>query len=67
MYQAKTTGFLELLMNALPYPNPRRSLAGRRPAVVPGRREAAVGRSVRDALVAKEMYFAEARLSRWNR
>ncbi len=67
MYQAKTSGFLELLTNALPYTNPRRSRAGRRPAVVPGRREAAVGPSVRDALVAKEMYFAEARLSRWNR
>ncbi len=67
MYQAKTTGFLELLVNALPYPNPRRSREGRRPAVVPSRRETAVGPSVRNALVAKEMYFAEARLSRWNR
>lgn len=66
MYQTKTTGFLELLMNALSFPVPRRSAPVRRVRTVPTRREAAVAASVRDA-AAKESYIATARVLWWNR
>ena len=69
MYQAKTTGFLESLMNALSLPTSRRSSVRRsRPA--PRRREAVVRPAGRDGFVGltgKEMYIEMARLSRWNR
>jgi len=67
MYQVKTTGFLELLMNVLSLPRSQRSSGARRTRPVPRRRETALQRSVRDSLATKEIYFEAARLSRWNR
>ncbi len=67
MYQAKTPGFLELLMNALAFPVSRRTSASRRVRNVPTRREAAVSPSVRDAAQAKETYFATTRVQWWSR
>ncbi len=67
MYQAKTPGFLELLMNALALPVSRRRSTLRRVQVLPARREVAVRPSYRDAVQAKETYFATARVQWWNR
>ncbi len=67
MYQAKTTGFLELLMNALTLPSARRASHARRSRPLPLRREAAVAPSVVDSVTAKGIFIEAARLSRWNR
>ena len=67
MYEAKTTGFLELLMNALTLPSARRVSHAQRSHPVPHRREAAVAPSVVDAMTAKGIFIEAARLSRWNR
>lgn len=67
MYQAKTPGFLELLMNALTVPLSRRTHRARRIRVVPRRREAAARPSAPDLRAKNEMYFETAWLSRWNR
>lgn len=70
MYQAKTTGFLESLMNALSLRTSRGSSVTRRARSLPQRREAAVRPTGRDAFVGltgKEMYIEAAWLSRWNR
>ncbi len=67
MYEAKTTGFLELLMNALTLPSARRVSHARRGRPIPRRHEAAVAPSALDAMTAKGIFIEAARLSRWNR
>lgn len=67
MYQAKTAGFLELLMNALTSPVSRRPHAVRHARPAPTRRESAVEVSTREAAVGKETYIAAARVLWWNR
>ncbi len=67
MYQAKTHGFLELLMNALAFPVSRRASRPRRVRIVPARREVAVRAPYLEALRAKETYFATARVQWCNR
>ncbi len=67
MYQAKTPGFLELLMNALAFPVSRRTSTARRVRVVPARREVAIRPPYREALRTKETYFAAARVQWCNR
>lgn len=67
MYQAKTPGFLELLMNALAFPVSRRTSKPRRVRVVPARREVAVRPSYREAMQTKETYFATTRVQWWAR
>lgn len=67
MYQAKTPGFLELLMNALAFPMSRRTVKPLRVRFVPARREVAIRPSYREAMRAKETYFATARVQWWNR
>ena len=67
MYQAKTTGFLELLMNALALPTVRRASTGRRASRAPRRHAFAVGQPAQESNLGTQIYFEAARLSRWNR
>lgn len=67
MYEAKTTGFLELLMNALSLPSAQRVSHARRSRPVPIRREAAMAPSIQDAMTAHGIFIETTRLSRWNR
>ncbi len=67
MYGTKTTGFLELLMNAFAIPSSRRSAHVRRNRALPHRREAAVAPTFRDAMDGKGIFIEAVRLSRWNR
>jgi len=65
MYQTKTPGFLEMLMNALSLPTSRRTVATRRMPRRRGVRE--LSRWTRESMPATETYIDAARLSRWNR
>ncbi len=67
MYQTKTPGILEMLMNALSLPAARRTAPvsrSRRPSRRPDR---GLTRWSRESTPATEMYMDAARLSRWNR
>ena len=67
MYQSKTAGILELLMNALSFPASRSRSVVRQSRPLPVRREEAVQRALRSAAQQRETYFATARLLWWNR
>ncbi len=67
MYQTKTPGFLEWLMNAVTLSFARRTRRSRRVRVVPRRREAVVLLSPPSARLGREMYIESAWVSRWNR
>ncbi len=67
MYETKTTGVLELLMNVLSVPRSHGSSRARRARSVPRRREDAVQTVPLDRVMTGETYFEAARLTRWNR
>ncbi len=67
MYQTKTPGILEMLMNLLSLPLARRTAAVSRPRRSPRRHDRGLARWTRESTPSTEMYIDAARLSRWNR